>query len=183
MKRKIYIGMAGSVAVIALVLTIGATGAFGKNNMINTNVQAANLEKSDKSAIVKTDIVVLAGTTQTSESASAGKEALIKPQIEVPVNIEVEKGDQKNADKGSSPWKLDPVFVAQVFTSLKVSPDGIQGDYPVKQEELKLVNNTATEAEVEVKSSKTNISKVYLKRLVKQDKTGIWTVVGYNQES
>lgn len=51
-----------------------------------------------------------------------------KPQIEVPVNLEAEEGDQKNVDSGHSPWKLDPAFVTQVFVSLKISPDGIKGD-------------------------------------------------------
>lgn len=103
-----------------------------------------------------------------------------KPKVEVPVNLEAEKGDQKNADAGHSPWKLDPVFVSQVFVSLKISPEGIQGEYPVKYEELKLVKNTGIEAVVEVSGNKTPVRRVYLKKLIRQDNTGIWTVVGYN---
>lgn len=103
-----------------------------------------------------------------------------KSYVEVPVNLEIEKGDQKNADKGSSPWKLDPIFVSQVFVSLQISPKGIQGDYPVKYEELMLVESSNNEAVVEVNAKNTSIKKVYLKRLVKQEDKGIWTVVGYD---
>lgn len=103
-----------------------------------------------------------------------------KPQVEVPVDLEVEEGDQKNADSGHSPWKLDPAFVAQVFVSLKVSPEGIEGEYPIKYEELKTIQNTGKEAVIDVEGSKTPIKRVYLKRLIRQDNTGIWTVVGYD---
>lgn len=177
MKTKIYFGMA-SAAVIALVLTLNLTGNVGKTSTViaasqTTTTQAANTVKADDSAAIKNKTVVLGNNAQAES----------KPQFEVPVDMEVEKGDQKNADNGSSPWKLDAVFVSQVFVSLKVSPDGIQGDYPIKQEELKLVKNSDGEAIVEVNSSKTPIKKVYLKRLIKQDETGIWTVVGYDSAS
>jgi Negative regulator of sigma E activity len=102
------------------------------------------------------------------------------PETDVPTNLEVEENDQKNADAGHSPWKLDPVFVAQVFVSLKISPEGIQGDYPIKTEELKIVENNGKEAIVEVSGDKTPVRKVYLKRLIRQDSTGIWTVVGFD---
>jgi outer membrane lipoprotein-sorting protein len=118
------------------------------------------------------------GTVELSKS----KEQLMgKSQVEVKVDLEAEKGDQKNADSGHSPWKLDPAFVAQVFVSLKLSPEGIQGDYPIKYDELTLVDNDGKEAIVEVSGTKSPISKVYLKRLIRQDSTGIWTVVGYDK--
>lgn len=113
------------------------------------------------------------------ELESENQESLEKPQVEVPVDLDVEKGDQKNADAGHSPWKLDPAFVSQVFVSLKISPEGIQGEYPIKYEELKIIKNTGTEAIVEV-GGDTPIKRVYLKRLVRQDNTGIWTAVGYD---
>lgn len=103
-----------------------------------------------------------------------------KPTVEVPVDLEAEKGDQKNADAGHSPWKLDPVFVSQVFASLKLSPEGIQGAYPVKYEEIKIIQNNGKEAVAEISGAKTTVKRVYLKRLVRQDNTGIWTVVGYD---
>ena len=102
--------------------------------------------------------------------------------IQVPVDLEIEKNDQKSVDAGHSPWRLDPVFVSQVSVSLKLSPQGIIGDYPIKTEDLKLTQKNDTEAIVEVSGSKTPIRKVYLKRLVRQDSTGIWTVVGYDPQ-
>jgi outer membrane lipoprotein-sorting protein len=111
---------------------------------------------------------------------SGAEEPIGKPLVEVPADLEAEQGDQKNADAGHSPWKLDSAFVAQVFVSLKISPEGVQGDYPIAYEEFKIVQNTGKEAVVEVGGSKTPIKRVYLKRLVRQDNTGVWTVVGYD---
>jgi len=102
------------------------------------------------------------------------------PRVKVPVNLEVEKNTQKSVDRGSSPWKLDPAFVAQVFVSLKISPKGIIGEYPIKTEELKIIKNTGTMATIEVNSSKSPIKTVYLEKLVRKDSTGIWTVTGYD---
>ena len=76
--------------------------------------------------------------------------------------------------------RLNPVRVSQIFVTLKLSPQGITGDYPIKTEDLKFIQKNDAEAVVEVSGSKTNISKVYLERLVRQDSTGIWTVVGYD---
>jgi hypothetical protein len=103
-----------------------------------------------------------------------------KPGVEVIVDIEVEKNDQQSVDTGSSPWKLDPSYVAQVFVSLEMSPGGITGDYPVKYEELKVIQNNGIEAVIEVLNEESPIKRVYLKKLVRQDTTGIWTVVGYD---
>ncbi|KPU44776.1 hypothetical protein OXPF_18620 [Oxobacter pfennigii] len=105
-----------------------------------------------------------------------------KPQVEVPVDMEIAKNDQKGVDGGHSPWQLDPTFVTQVFVSLQISPEGITGDYPVKYEQLKIIENTGIEAIIEVESEKSPIAKVYLKRLVRQDETGIWSVVGYDMK-
>ncbi len=108
------------------------------------------------------------------ETASAN------PKVKVPVDMKIVENDQKSVDAGHSPWQLDPAFVAQVFVSLKISPEGIKGEYPIKYEELKLTQNTGKEVVVQVNAANTPISRVYLKRLVKQDSTGIWTVVGYD---
>lgn len=110
------------------------------------------------------------------------EESFDKPQVEVIVDLKAEEGDQKSVDAGHSPWKLDPAFVAQVFVSLKISPEGIVGDYPIDYEEFKIVQNNGKEAVVEVNSDKSPVSKVYLKRLIRQDNTGIWTVVGYDKK-
>lgn len=102
-----------------------------------------------------------------------------KPQVKVPVNMEIEQNEQKSADAGHSPWRLDPVFVAQVFVSLEMSPGGITGDYPVAYEALKVIYNDGVKAIIEV-TGETPIKKVYLEKLIRQDSTGIWTVVGYD---
>jgi len=102
------------------------------------------------------------------------------PKVEVPVNLKIEENSQKSVDEGHSPWRLDPIFVAQVFVSLKISPEGIKGDYPIKYEELKVLKENEKEAVIEVTASNTPIKRVYLKRLIRQDDTGIWTVVGYD---
>jgi outer membrane lipoprotein-sorting protein len=104
----------------------------------------------------------------------------VKPQVEVPVDLEIEKNEQKSVDAGHSPWRLDPVFVAQVFVSLKISPEGIVGDYPIEYKDLKIVENNGKVAVVEAGGDKSPIKTVYLKRLIRQDSTGIWTVVGYD---
>lgn len=103
-----------------------------------------------------------------------------KPQVEVPVDLEVEGNEQKGVDAGHSPWRLDPAFVAQVFVSLEMSPGGITSEYPIKYEDFKVTENNGKDAIVEASGDKTPIKRVYLKRLIRQDATGIWTVVGYD---
>lgn len=124
----------------------------------------------------------IAGEIITYSISTNYKDIRIEPQIKVPINLEIEKEAQKSVDEGHSPWKLDPVFVAQVFVSLQVSPEGITGDYPIKDKELKIILSSGVETIVEVNSNKTNIKKIYLKKLIKQDSTGIWTVVGYDDK-
>ncbi len=110
----------------------------------------------------------------------AEEELQDKPQVEVPVDLEVETNEQKSADAGHSPWKLDPVFVTQVFASLLISPEGITGDYPITYEDISILQNNGETAIAEIKGDKTTVSRVYLKRLIRQDSTGIWTVIGYD---
>lgn len=102
------------------------------------------------------------------------------PKVKVPVDLEVVKGEQKNVDEGHSPWKLDPSYVAQVFVSLQISPEGITGEYPVKENQLKVIENNGVEAIIEISGDKIPTKRVYLKKLIRQDLTGIWTVVGYD---
>lgn len=103
-----------------------------------------------------------------------------EPAVKVSVVMEEEENAQKSVDGGSSPWRLDPLYSAQIFVSLKMSPDGVEGDYPIKKEELKTLQNDGKTAVIEVNGRNTPIRKVYLEKLVRQDTTGIWTVVGYN---
>jgi outer membrane lipoprotein-sorting protein len=103
-----------------------------------------------------------------------------KPQVEIEVDLKVEENDQKSVDAGHSPWKLDPIFVAQVFASLLITPEGIIGDYPIPYDHITMIENNGAEAIVEINSDNTIAKYVYLKRLIRQDDTGIWTVVGYD---
>ncbi len=103
-----------------------------------------------------------------------------EPQIKVSVDRSAEENEQKSVDAGHSPWKLDPVFVSQVFASLLLSPDGIVGDYPIAYENIKIISNNGIDAIAEIEDDKSIARYVYLKRLVRQDDTGIWTVVGYD---
>lgn len=70
--------------------------------------------------------------------------------------------------------------MAQVFVSLRISPEGITGDYPVQYESFKVSSNSGTAAVVDITDSKSPVARVYLKKVVRQDQTGIWTVVGYD---
>jgi hypothetical protein len=103
-----------------------------------------------------------------------------KPQVEVTVDIAAEENEQKSVDAGHSPWKLDPVFVTQVFASLLLSPEGIVGDYPISYDKIKIIENDGTSAKAEIMEDKSIAKYVYLKRLVRRDDTGIWSVVGYD---
>ena len=103
-----------------------------------------------------------------------------KPQVLVEVDMEVVKRDQKQVDEGHSPWQLSPLAVVQTFVGLQISPDGIQGDFPVDTEDMEIIYETNEVTIVEIGGEKTPIAKVFLKRLVRQDDDGIWTVVGYD---
>lgn len=103
-----------------------------------------------------------------------------EPQIKVEVDQSVEENEQKSVDAGHSPWKLDPVFVSQVFASLLLSPEGIVGDYPIAYENIEIISNNGIDAVAEIKDDKSVAKYVYLKRLIRKDDTGIWTVVGYD---
>lgn len=98
--------------------------------------------------------------------------------INVPVDMEIVEANQKQVDSGSSPWQLDPLQVALTFVNLEVTPEGIQGEPQIDMPAFELVSNNSVEAIVYVKEGP--IERVYLKRLIRQDESGIWTVVGYD---
>jgi len=106
----------------------------------------------------------------------------LNPEITVEADMEIEKAEQIAADSGSSPWKLDPVYVAQIFVSLQLSPEGIVGDYPINYDDLVIIGNDGMNVMIGVNSKKTDIKNVYLSRLIRQDETGIWTVMGYDNK-
>ncbi|WP_066633524.1 LolA family protein [Desulfolucanica intricata] len=108
----------------------------------------------------------------------AGKNPGNKARIKVPVDMEIVKADQQQVDRGSSPWQLDPLQVALTFVNLKVTPEGIQGEPKIPMSSFSLASNNGVEAVVKVAGGP--IKQVYLKRPVRQDETGIWSVVGYD---
>lgn len=104
-----------------------------------------------------------------------------RPEVSVHYDIAVEKETQRQVDEGHSPWRLDPVFVVQVFVSLLISPDGIFGEYPISYEDIEIIRMNGIMAKAHIKSKKSPVKVVYLKKLVRMDETGIWTVVGYDK--
>lgn len=101
-----------------------------------------------------------------------------KSRVKVPVDMETTIANQQQVDRGSSPWQLDPLQVSLTFVNLKVSPEGIIGEPQIPMSSFKLAANNGAEAVVEVAGGP--VEQVYLQRLVRQDETGIWTVVGYD---
>ena len=110
----------------------------------------------------------------------SAEEAHEQPQIEVPYDMEVEENEQKSVDAGHSPWRLDPAFVAQVFANLLLSPGGIEGDYEIPYEDIEIIKKNGVKAVAKIENEKSIAEYVHLERLVRQDETGIWTVVGYD---
>ena len=107
-----------------------------------------------------------------------GKNLVNNAQVKVPVDMEIARADQQQVDGGHSPWQLDPLNVSLTFVNLKVSPEGIVGEPKIPASSFKLAANNGVEAMVEVAGGP--VKQVYLKRLVRQDETGIWSVVGYD---
>lgn len=103
-----------------------------------------------------------------------------QPQVEVTYDLEVVQNDQEQVDNGHSPWQLDPLHVTMTFVSLKMYPQGIVGEFPIGEKDLEILESTESMAIVAVKSQQTPITKVYLERLIRQEDSGIWTVVGYD---
>lgn len=101
-------------------------------------------------------------------------------EIAVPFNIYEEVKAQRQVDAGHSPWRLDATFVAQVFASLLISPEGIVGEYPIAYEDIKITENNGVTAVANIYNKASIAKKVYLKRLVRPDESGIWTVIGYD---
>lgn len=101
-----------------------------------------------------------------------------RAKVKVPVDLEIVRADQKQVDGGHTPWQIDPLSVALTFVNLQVTPEGIVGEPQIPYRTFTMEKNTGAECIVRV--SEGPISKVYLQRLVRQDESGIWTVVGYD---
>lgn len=103
-----------------------------------------------------------------------------KPEIIVPVNIIVEENSQRQVDGGHSPWRLDLIQSTITFVSLKISPEGVHGPFPVKEKDIHVLQESQVVAIVELVGDYP-VKRVYFQRLIRQDSTGIWTVVGYDE--
>ncbi len=185
--KKLPSILIGAAIVILLLLTAyEPLSDRDKNNLLGgehliKKIQVKNLTKEQKDEFIELDTssenrankLIL---SDIGEEAAAGRE----PTIKVDVDLAAEKQEQKSVDAGHSTWKLDPAFVAQVFASLLLSPEGITGEYPIPYEEIEITANNGIDATAEIKSTNSIAKYVYLKRLVRQDDTGIWTVVGYD---
>lgn len=101
-----------------------------------------------------------------------------RAEVRVPVDMEIVAADQRQVDGGHGPWRLDPLQVTLTFVNLKVSPEGIVGEPEIPMSSLSQEANNGVEAAVSAAVGP--VAKVYLKRLIRQDETGIWSVIGYD---
>ncbi len=108
-----------------------------------------------------------------------GEDPSTQAQVKVPVDMEVVRNTQVQVDGGHSPWYLDPLQVAFTFVNLQISPGGIQGTPKLSYDALKVTQNNGIAAVVDIQSGGPT-KRVYLKKLVRPDFSGIWSVVGYD---
>jgi outer membrane lipoprotein-sorting protein len=94
-----------------------------------------------------------------------------EPKVKVAVDLEIARNDQRQVDGGHSPWQLDPEMVTMAFL-------GAQSVTGVSEDAIKLASTNGARAVVDVSAGP--VSRVYLERLVRQDNSGIWSVVGYD---
>ncbi|MDK2984519.1 MAG: hypothetical protein PWQ96_161 [Clostridia bacterium] len=102
-------------------------------------------------------------------------EFLTKPEVEVPVDLEMERYEQEQVDQGHQPWKLDPVQVTQEYIYNRVSSEGNASI------NFEVIQKSDRVAIIGVNGGSSPIKAVYLKRMVKQDNTGIWSIVGFDR--
>ncbi len=98
--------------------------------------------------------------------------------VKIPVDMDIVRADQQQVDGGHTPWQLDPLQVSLTFVNLLITPEGITGEPTIPYGSFKLKANNGAEAVVTVGAGP--VKQVYLKRLIRQDETGIWSVVGYD---
>lgn len=190
-KRTMVITAAAAAALI--IFSVARTFSRRNNNIAYSMEKETETVKDYHSIIEYTESNRLGETvTQSGKEVWADRQGNNyvkelddtpisgKPQIEVDIDLEAEENAQKSVDEGHSPWKLDPVFVTQVFASLLLSPEGIVGDYPIPYEAITITENNGIEATAVINDDKSVARTVYLKRLVRQDESGIWTVIGYD---
>lgn len=105
-----------------------------------------------------------------------GSNISTKARVLVAVDLDVAARDQHQVDAGHSPWQLDPRQVAALFVFSEFGVESGKRQPPF--DAARITEATVTEATVEFDQGP--IARVYLQRLVRQDQTGIWSVVGYD---
>jgi beta-lactamase regulating signal transducer with metallopeptidase domain len=181
-------------AIVVLIGAISLTNAKGLANPPSSNDDSNDLppaqvvheeETNDENKIeddnneaTESDEDLI--TEETQAQVNIPNNFPQQPQVLVEVDMEIVENDQKQVDEGHSPWQLSPFAVTQTFVGLQMYPDGIEGDFPVDMEDMKIIHETNDEVIVEIDKDESPISRVYLKRLVRQDEDGIWTVIGYD---
>lgn len=113
--------------------------------------------------------VVTEGGEALSELKPGGWRA---PQVPLVVDLAIVTNSQRSVDAGHSPWQLDATMVVTVYLTTQVNvPKATIG-------QLSETYNDGARAIYTAAGGP--IARVYIERLVRQDATGIWTVVGYD---
>jgi hypothetical protein len=123
-------------------------------------------------------------------------------RVKVPADLNSAAAEQVQADSGKFPWAggVDPMYISFIFVNEQVCPPGtfsvpktpddaaqppgagsvksLFGQPKIPDTSFEQVANNGVEAVVAVADGQ--IRQVYLKRLVRQDETGVWSVVGYD---
>ena len=178
MNKKIYV----YILIICLAAVIFA-GCSQASPASASGISPSEAAESASPGASPSDTPALSEQPGTQSASPSASESAAAYQINVPYDMETEQNTQKSVDEGHSPWRLDAAFVAQVFVGLQISPEGIEGDYPIPYEVFKVIESSGADAVVEVNNDKSPVNRIYLKRLVRQEEGGIWTVVGYDPAS
>lgn len=99
------------------------------------------------------------------------REFIRTPEVEFTVDLEVERDLQEQVDQGHKPMMLDELQVTRDYIS-RLGDTG--------SSELKAIQQTDRVAIVEIIADQAPVKRVYLEKLIRQDQTGIWTIVGYD---
>lgn len=99
------------------------------------------------------------------------------PEIIAAIDWEAERDLQEQVDQGHKPMMLDPIQVAYDF----ISRQGDASSSNVKMTSAGMFEEDNRIAAIEIIGDYVSVKRVYLKKLIRQDPTGIWTIVGYDQ--
>jgi len=182
-----------TIIISVLVILIGAISLTNAKGLANNSIpqednndlssaevvqEESKIEEEINAEVVENNENV--AIEEKQESSNIPNNFPQQPQVLVEVDMEIVEADQKQVDEGHSPWQLSPFAVTQTFVGVQMYPEGIEGEFPIDVEDMKITYETNDETIVEVNKEDCPIARVYLKRLVRQDEDGIWTVIGYD---